>query len=145
VSAAFSERLAKLATATRCARVMRRAEERLIEDAARAWRPDLDWGWNTGRGRGFVAHIAEGLLLCADVCAETGQFRAELDFEAARTTATREQAYQCANETRTHIMAAGLGATLADAYAVALANYNEARAVVVPDAGAALAVMGVKL
>ena len=153
MTAAFSERLAKLATATRCARVMRereskawdrvrRAEERLIEDAARAWRPDLDWGWNTGRGRGFVAHVADGLQLCADVCAETGQFHVELDFEAARTSATREHTYQRANEMRAHILAAGLGATLADAYAVALANYNEARAVTVPDAGAALAVIG---
>lgn len=140
----FTTRLAKHAATNKRVRAMRereskawdrvrRAEERLIEDAARAWRPDLEWAWNTGRGCGFIAHLGDGLQLCADVCAETEQFHIDLDFEAARTTATR------ANEARTHISGAGLGATLSEACAVALANYNDARTAAIPDASAAMA------
>lgn len=51
--------------------------ERLIEDAALAWRPDLAWAWRVGKSNGYCAVIGGGVEMYADVCMETGKFHIE--------------------------------------------------------------------
>ena len=145
-----AERLAQLqAIHTRASNVRRREDAlwarlekiriELTEDAAREWRPDLAWAWVNGRINGFVAPLGGGVEMCADVCGETGQFHVEIAFYREVSSLEPAPVYRRANETRTLIMGAGLGATLADAAAVALDNYSDARATLVPDAAALLA------
>jgi hypothetical protein len=146
-----AERLAHIQTIHKRAADVRRREDamwsrvekarfNLTEDAAREWRPDLAWAWVNGRLNGFVAPLGGGAEMCADVCVETGQFHVEIAFEReVHLPGAARVYYQRASEARTLIMGAGFGDTLADAAAVALANYNAARATLVPDAAALLA------
>lgn len=121
---------------------VRKQEDRLVEDAARAWRPDLEWKWHTGHDNGLVVILGDGLEMYADVCPHTGRFHVEIAFGIdRRANADPAHYYRREDEVSTKVIGAGLGATLADAFVVALANYNEARAVAVPDAGALLAAM----